>query len=333
MMIPRLRTHPGVNVRIKGGAKTIIDLIDSRIAQANGPRLVQVTRGCDGLPTQHLLTDLQCASDSVGDSSSTGAGGAGVIQIATPTWNGVTERQFTGTAGRSPVVGVYGAPSVAAALPARYADTRGNLWGESGQYLGSTTPATVADEVRFIDEYWPEDPPGSNPAGGSVKLVSTGSTAACSIGAYSSNGSSSDSTYHAPSFDGGMVGRGTSGVYASSDVFASIEFRCDPTPYGSGRLAGPWIVVHRLTDLAVLGYAAMSSPETGFNWSVSAAPDGLWIAHTVVAISGAGSRVLHRFGWAGGSLVADLGAVVTITNSGLGGPTAWVSGDFIKQVQ
>lgn len=338
MRIPRLRTHPGVNVALKGGSRTIIDLVDSRIAQANGPRLVQVTRGCDGLPTQHLLSDLQCATDSIA-SSTAGSGGSGVIRIATPTWNGATERMFTGNAGRSPVIGTYGAPAVTPALPARYLDNVGNLWDENGLWLSAgNTPAVIVNQYG-VDGYpieveagirtWPS--PGYQDVlygdifrRGTLVFVNTQiSGLPTMISASTPYGGTT------PLFDGAVDGVATSGPYSSGDYLFSVEFFVDSTIPYTGLQAGAYAAIRLKSTLLIQTSVAISGGTGTWQWSVGSAPNGTWIAHKI--ISGNSTCTLHRFGYVGTTALAL--ETLNITNDGYSGKTAWAANTFIKQVQ
>lgn len=329
-MARTLPSAPGVDPILGRTAEIFGELIDAHIAAKNPVPLGRKYIGCDGIEHIQLPNDTACCDTCATAPGSIvpvyqGSGGT------TGPLTGSVPYVHAGTAGQPTIAGGSRAlPAPPAPPEARYADTRGNLWGPTGLYLGSTTPVTVAGQYEFGDEYWPES---FIIAGGTIKQMAGGAIRALLVGASSGNGSGSKPTYQTPTFDGAMNGTAIDGgLLDSGEVLCSIEFKCDPTPYGSGRLAGPWIVIRAIDGLAPLAHVALSAPESGFDWSIGAAPDGTWIVHRVVSISGAGTRVLHRIGWVAESLV-DFGPVVTIVNTGLGGPTAWVAGDFIKQVQ
>jgi len=329
-MARTLPSAPGVDPILGRTAEIFGELIDAHIAAKNPVPLGRKYIGCDGIEHIQLPNDTACCDTCATAPGSMvpvyqGSGGT------TGPLTGSVPYVHAGTAGQPTIAGASRAlPAPPAPAEARYADTRGNLWGPTGLYLGATTPVTVEDQYRGQNEYWPES---FIIAGGSIKQVATGDEQALLVGASSGNASGSHDTFVAQAFDGALNGTDQGGgLLDSADVLCSIEFRCDATPYGSGRIAGPWIVIREIDGLAPLANVALSAPESGFDWSIGAAPDGTWVVHRVVSVSGAGSRVIHRIGWVGESLV-DFGPVVTIVNTGLGGPTAWVAGDFIKQVQ
>jgi len=333
-MARTLPSAPGSDPILAREAEILNELIDAKIAAKNPVALARVYIGCDGLQHVQIPNGVSCCDTCETAPGSLvpvytggGSGNSGPITGSTP-------YVHAGTAGMPTISGgSRSLPAPSAPAAARYLDTRGNLWDENGLFISTgNTPAAISNEYQFIDEYWPEDPPDSPPAGGSIKQVAGGATRALLVGASSGNGSGSDDTYHTPAFDGALNGTAIDGgLLDSGEVLCSVEFKCSTTP-GVGRIAGPWIVIRAQSGLAPLANVALSSPASGFDWSVGRSPDGTWIVHRVVSVSGAGSRTLHRIGWVAESLV-DFGPVLTITNTGTGGPVAWVVGDFIKQVQ
>lgn len=331
-MARTLPSAPGSDPILAREAEILSELIDAKIAAANPVALARVYIGCDGLQHVQIPNGVSCCDTCETAPGSLvpvytggGSGNSGPITGSTP-------YVHAGTAGMPTISGgSRSLPAPSAPAPARYLDTRGNLWDENGLFISTgNTPAENDDEYRGQNEYWPES---FIIAGGSIKQVDGGDEQALLVGASSGNASGSHDTFVEQAFDSALNGTAIDGgLLDSGEVLCSIEFKCDATPYGSGRIAGPWVVIRAIAGLAPLANVALSSPASGFDWSVGRAPDGTWIVHRVVSVSGAGSCTLHRIGWVAESLV-DFGPVLTITNTGTGGPVAWAAGDFIKQVQ
>lgn len=304
-------------------AEIMSGLMDAKIAVAHPVPLGRVVVSCDGHQHVQLPNGVACCP---------GCGVANGPLVPVYSFGGTTGA-ITGSipyvhassAGQPTIVGGSSAPAPPApSLPARYLDSVGNLWSETGAWISAgNTPAAVLDAYRYYG------PVGEGNSTG-IKRVSDGALVSLGSPRRIGSGSVASASPPARTYDSAAIGTMATGALQNDNVVLGLEFLMDA---GTGAIiSGPTPTVRPAAALTLLYALTLSASDGGTKWSVSACPDGTWITHKLAA-AGTGSVVLHRLAWLNGTVLTDFGPVLTITNDTFGGKTTWVADTFIKQVQ